>query len=745
MALIGPILDDRSFQQLRDELIQRIPVYTKEWTDHNETDPGIALLELFAYLGESVLYRFNQIPEATKIEFLRLLGVQPRPARPARAIVAATTEVAAGVQIPLGVAMAAGKVPFRAAAETYAWPLDCVAAGKRPAPTIAPPPPTDAPANARYRIEQARRADARTRAGLDPRDAATFYVTTQLPADPNGPDAVPLKIGDTLDHRLWIAVLRKKTTDLAALGGQSLFVGLGFDETIPPPFDLQNLAPRTSADFAGANRDGPVDRGLTTAPPPMLWELWSGPGKDTVPLTAGSDTTGGLVTSGVVELLLPHRLPVLAPGDVGMGDQHSPPPLADEKQAGDVVAWIAASRPSTAHLNDVIRPVRWVGLNAVPVIQSRVATPELLGTGTGDADQRYPLAQIGGAAGAAAAAGTTVLPGSTVLQVEEPDGWHTWQEVDTAVVSGTADRHYTVDYTGGAVEFGGVRVPQLGERIRTLTYGYCLGSAGNLPAGSVTAVPTVGGVKVTNPLPADGGMDAASLADALDAIPAAVHRRDRAVTMADFGDLAREVTGVARAEPLPLTHPDTPAVSAAGVVSVVIFPAEDLTTPDAPLPGLGLLRRVAQYLDERRLVTTELYVIPPTYREVAVAVGLVVRPGYQVDAVRRWVDLLLHQYLSPLPPYGPDGGGWPLGRTVRRAELEAVVVQVEGVEYATGLRLGRPDGAGGYTDIDELALQRWEVPHLVAFTVVDGEPLAPGTAYTPPDPGTLVPLPPDVC
>ena len=78
-----------------------------------------------------------------------------------------------------------------------------------------------------------------------------------------------------------------------------------------------------------------------------------------------------------------------------------------------------------------------------------------------------------------------MLPGTTVLQVEEPDGWHTWQEVDSFVVSRATDRHYTVDYTGGAVEFGDVRVPQLGERIRTLSYEYCKGAAGNVPAGAV--------------------------------------------------------------------------------------------------------------------------------------------------------------------------------------------------------------------------------------------------------------------
>src|SRR6185437_7519948 len=102
MILQGPVLDNRSYEQLRDELVRRIPVYAPEWTDHNESEPGIALLELFASLGESLLWRFNQIPDTTRIEFLRLLGVQPRPAQSAQVVVAVQTELTAGVQILRG-------------------------------------------------------------------------------------------------------------------------------------------------------------------------------------------------------------------------------------------------------------------------------------------------------------------------------------------------------------------------------------------------------------------------------------------------------------------------------------------------------------------------------------------------------------------------------------------------------------------------------------------------------------------
>jgi hypothetical protein len=214
----------------------------------------------------------------------------------------------------------------------------------------------------------------------------------------------------------------------------------------------------------------------------------------------------------------------------------------------------------------------------------------------------------------------------------------------------------------------------------------------------------------------------------------------------DFRELALLVTGVGRAATLPLLHPDTPDVRAAGVVTVVILPTEDLTSPGAPLPGLGLLRRVARYLDARRLVTTELYVVPPTYRPMAVSFGIAVRAGYQVDAVRGWVDRILRQYLGPLPPSGPDGSGWPLGRAVRLAELEAVAVQVEGVEYVTGSALGVPDGSGGYTPESVVELQRWELPQLVDLSVVAGPPLPIGAPYQPAPPdGIPVPLPPDVC
>src|SRR2546430_2198638 len=112
MPIPSPILDDRSYQQLRDELVRRIPVYTREWTDHNASDPGITLIELFAFLGENLLYRFNQIPESTKLAFLRLLQIPMRPASAATALVTMTTEAPKGVLVAPYSEAKAGSLSF---------------------------------------------------------------------------------------------------------------------------------------------------------------------------------------------------------------------------------------------------------------------------------------------------------------------------------------------------------------------------------------------------------------------------------------------------------------------------------------------------------------------------------------------------------------------------------------------------------------------------------------------------------
>jgi predicted phage baseplate assembly protein len=77
-------LDDRTFDDLMDEALLRIPRYCPEWTNYNPSDPGVTLIELFAWMTEQMLQRFNQVPQRNYVAFLELLGIRLQPPVPAQ-------------------------------------------------------------------------------------------------------------------------------------------------------------------------------------------------------------------------------------------------------------------------------------------------------------------------------------------------------------------------------------------------------------------------------------------------------------------------------------------------------------------------------------------------------------------------------------------------------------------------------------------------------------------------------------
>ena len=87
MALPVPNLDDRRFQDLVDDAKRLVQQRCPEWTDHNVSDPGVTLIETFAWMTDQVLYRLNRIPERNYIKFLELIGVRLFPPTAARAAI----------------------------------------------------------------------------------------------------------------------------------------------------------------------------------------------------------------------------------------------------------------------------------------------------------------------------------------------------------------------------------------------------------------------------------------------------------------------------------------------------------------------------------------------------------------------------------------------------------------------------------------------------------------------------------
>jgi hypothetical protein len=159
MPLPVPSLDDTTFDDLVAEGHALIPRAFPAWTDHNESDPGVTLLELFAFLVESLIYRFDRIPDRTLVNLVRLVGVEPRPGQPTGDLLA----VAAGT-------------PTRPTAAVTA--ADVVALVRGGLLAIDPPLATDLPAGTPVEW-------------LDPRVPATVTPARPTPGRPAGAAAGP--------------------------------------------------------------------------------------------------------------------------------------------------------------------------------------------------------------------------------------------------------------------------------------------------------------------------------------------------------------------------------------------------------------------------------------------------------------------------------------------------------------------------------------------------------------------------
>lgn len=746
-AIVPPRLDDRTWQELRDELVRRIPVHAPDWTDHNPADPGIALLEVFAWLAENLLRRMDRVPDKAQLHFLNLLGVSPRAATVARALVridppkdsVAPVVVEYSSAVPRLV-VAAGKRQFSALGEVKALPLEARAVVKVPL-TSATAVDTGDAARAKQLIEDHLQPDSEGEVSIRAYEPVTLAVTK------GGQLGLTVELTDTLDRSLWIALLvpepiargttaqiRAKALELRdAVLGSVVNVGFWPDETLAPAAWLECPDDDDGAVVWEASTGGHTNASQTLET--LRWAR----------LRVEQDDTRALLRTGVARVELP-----TAPGDLGVWNLESdgrpldgigdlPPAFDDDKTTARVVAWVRARQ-----VDGPPRRVRFADVNVIPVEHAVTAGRELLGNGAARPGQAVKLSRA------------PVLPDSLRVEVKEQNvGWVQWTRVEDFARSLPDDPHFVLDAGVGEVRFGdGVhgRMPRIGEAIRAQSYRWGGGAEGNVPPGAISKVLAPADradMRVTQLLPATGGADGETLEEARVNLPKTLRHNDRAVAAEDFSDLALATpgAGVGRAHTLPRHLPRGHVDGVPGVVSLVILPAWDPEHPDEPVPDRETLRKVCAWLEPRRLCTTELYLLPPTYVPVSVAVSVQVKDGHGIETVRRWVELAVRQHLAPLPPYGPAGEGWPFGRALRVADVMSAANAVEGVDIVTGVRLRGDaiDAAGQVRRVDvvdpcergEIPMLAWQLPVVREVRVAVGDVPDAFEAPTPPPQGPV--------
>jgi hypothetical protein len=97
------------------------------------------------------------------------------------------------------------------------------------------------------------------------------------------------------------------------------------------------------------------------------------------------------------------------------------------------------------------------------------------------------------------------------------------------------------------------------------------------------------------------------------------------------------------------------------------------------MPSEATLRLVCQYLNQHRLITTEVFATGATYRRVRITGDIVARADADLAAVRKAVAERLMSWLHPLHG-GDDGEGWPFGGTIYASSLYRIALAVPGVD-----------------------------------------------------------------
>ena len=339
--------------------------------------------------------------------------------------------------------------------------------------------------------------------------------------------------------------------------------------------------------------------GVDPLNPPLRWEAYDG--TDWARCEVDSDGTGGL-----------NR-----PGDVIV---HVPPThvasVVDQERAGwlrAVVTQAVEGQPSYSSSPQIDGLEAFTKGGTIDASHAKTIDGEVLGVSNGAPGQRLPVKEKPVLAG----------EGSSLIDVSDDEGWEEWAEVEGFADSASSDRHFVFDRCTGEVVFGpAVRcqdgsvqqygaVPPKGATVRLRSYRTGGGSRGNVAAGQISVVRSsisyIASVK--NRRAASGGVDGETVEEAKVRGPLQMRTRNRAVTAEDYEQLTREAApDVARVRCVS-AGPGGGSEPAAGAdgVRILVIPAVAgdengrLRFEQLILDG-QLLERIANYLDERRVV-----------------------------------------------------------------------------------------------------------------------------------------------
>jgi hypothetical protein len=519
----------------------------------------------------------------------------------------------------------------------------------------------------------------------------SFWVRVRIIAGKYGDFAAPLISSITVSYTL---TPQKEENDKPSLYfGFSLPPEVKEFQNRPISMFIGLVEPKY--DYDEKSQDGGITEMARNEPIQLFWQYWNG--KDWVRFIV-SDGTENFTRPGVITFLPPKDFNPRQ--DFGLLFRY----------------WFRVQKDAGKY--QIEPKLRRVLLNTIMAVHSVTIRNEILGSSDSSENQKFRTTRSPVLRSQLSVLGSQQLevrepelPSAqelAVLKKEEGDNpvttildatgrpkeiWVRWHEVPDFYGSGSRDRHYVINHLTGEIQFGdglnGLIPPLAKSNIRMAYYQTGGGIAGNKPAGTIvqlkTTVPYVN--KVTNYEAAAGGTDAETRESLIERVPRRIRHHDRAVTLEDYEDIAREASAeVARAKCLslrnlaanPLDETKMP-----GTVSIIIVPK---STDAKPKPTLELIGRVRDYLEARIDPTVNIVVVGCLYVEVNITTTLVLTSLENGSTVEQAVGQKLASFLHPLTG-GFDGTGWDFGRKPYKSDFYRLLEGVPGVDHVHSLEI----------------------------------------------------------
>jgi len=673
MTDMSPNLDDLRFQKdLVDEARRRIIRYCPEWTDYNISDPGITLVELFAFMTEMLVYRLNRVPEKNYLKFLQMVGMHPQPASSAR------TELTFYLSVP--------------------FPLN---------------PGDDLQAVIPQGLEVTTRPTEEER-------EVTFTLDDRLVL--NGPTLVQLR-KDTDFAKNYLT--RLEVEPLVVFGGSDPKPGDTFYVGFDPAKDIRGYIIRLTFECDESHAVG-----VRRDDPPWVWECSVGENEWKEVKVSGrkgeKDSTGGLNNPhGSLVLHLPLEFAVNQVHDRSAYwlrcrlEQRSPEQGAydESPRVRGIEAHVLGAKAWATHAivvqDEVLgmsigEPSQVFRLQHVPVLSLRSDE-------TVEVEERV---------------GSEIVYRRWTRVSDFPNSDRFDRHFSLDESTGEIQFGPAVRQPDGSIKQYG-RVPESGRRVRVSQYRYGGGVAGNVPAEKVelmrSAIPYID--RVINFKRAEGGRDQETLEEVKIRAQRELRAQERAVTAEDFENLTiRASREVARVKCYGAGRMGKNQESQApGSIELLVIPSASDALIAGDLSKLiisqALKNRIRELLDQHRLLATILNIREPQYCLVKVDAEIVVTEFSQPDIVRGRVNARLKRYLCPLKLpldkgqeeyLDPGWDGWQFGRDLFVVELYSFIQQVPGVKHVLdvhisyktlllGQEVGEKDG-DGYTRLTERKL-----------------------------------------